>query len=203
MKLRERTQRHGKFQTSQYSMFANSVSTLFRCSSNILMKSVKREKKPTRCNNQVFIVNFCINIIMPIFRRTKTVLLHLVYCSGSAGCGWQRLCAAPLQDAGTACILQRCGDRIPMGGEIFRAVQIGLETHPASCKMGYGYFHVLNWAMRAIDHPPLSSAGMLIFCSQSCSSQSVIRKRASPLIQRNELSAILAALLEGIVSVHV
>ena len=27
-------------------------------------------------------------IIMPIFRRTKTVLLHLVYCSGSAGCGW-------------------------------------------------------------------------------------------------------------------
>ena len=27
-------------------------------------------------------------IIMPIFRRTKTVLLHLVCCSGSAGCGW-------------------------------------------------------------------------------------------------------------------
>ena len=27
-------------------------------------------------------------IIMPIFRRTKTVLLHLVYCAGSAGCGW-------------------------------------------------------------------------------------------------------------------
>ena len=25
-------------------------------------------------------------IIMSIFRRTKTVLLHLVYCSGSAGC---------------------------------------------------------------------------------------------------------------------
>jgi hypothetical protein len=24
-------------------------------------------------------------IIMPIFRRTKTVLLHLVFCSGSAG----------------------------------------------------------------------------------------------------------------------
>ena len=27
-------------------------------------------------------------IIMPIFRRTKTVFLHLVYCSGSVGCGW-------------------------------------------------------------------------------------------------------------------
>jgi len=26
-------------------------------------------------------------IIMPIFRRTKALLLHLVYCSGSAGCG--------------------------------------------------------------------------------------------------------------------
>ena len=27
-------------------------------------------------------------IITPIFRRTKTVLLHMVYRSGSAGCGW-------------------------------------------------------------------------------------------------------------------
>jgi len=27
-------------------------------------------------------------IIMPIFRRTKNPLLHLVYCSASAGCGW-------------------------------------------------------------------------------------------------------------------
>ena len=27
-------------------------------------------------------------IILPIFRRTKTVLLHMVYYSGSAGCGW-------------------------------------------------------------------------------------------------------------------
>ena len=27
-------------------------------------------------------------IIMPIFRRTKALLLHLVYCSGSVGCGW-------------------------------------------------------------------------------------------------------------------
>jgi len=28
------------------------------------------------------------DIIMPIFRRTKTVLLHMVYCAGSAACGW-------------------------------------------------------------------------------------------------------------------
>ena len=27
-------------------------------------------------------------IIMPIFRKTKAHLLHLVYCSGSAGSGW-------------------------------------------------------------------------------------------------------------------
>ena len=27
-------------------------------------------------------------IIMPIFRRTKALLLHLVCCSGFAGCGW-------------------------------------------------------------------------------------------------------------------
>ena len=27
-------------------------------------------------------------IIMPTFRRTKALLLHLVCCSGSAGCGW-------------------------------------------------------------------------------------------------------------------
>jgi len=27
-------------------------------------------------------------IIMPIFRRTRSVLLHVVCCVGSAGCGW-------------------------------------------------------------------------------------------------------------------
>jgi hypothetical protein len=30
---------------------------------------------------------FCLTV-MPIFRTTKTLLLHLVCCSGSAGCGW-------------------------------------------------------------------------------------------------------------------
>ena len=28
------------------------------------------------------------DIIMPIFRRTQALLLYLVCCSGSAGCGW-------------------------------------------------------------------------------------------------------------------
>ena len=27
-------------------------------------------------------------IIMPIFRRTRRVLLHVVCCADSAGCGW-------------------------------------------------------------------------------------------------------------------
>jgi len=27
-------------------------------------------------------------IIMSIFRRTRRVLLHVVCCAGSAGCGW-------------------------------------------------------------------------------------------------------------------
>jgi hypothetical protein len=27
-------------------------------------------------------------IIMPIFRKTTNVLLRMVYCAGSAGCGW-------------------------------------------------------------------------------------------------------------------
>ena len=31
---------------------------------------------------------------MLMFRRTRTVLLHLVRCSGSAGCGWYRLWCA-------------------------------------------------------------------------------------------------------------
>ena len=33
-------------------------------------------------------VSTCSGIIMPIFRKTKALLLHLVCCSGSAGCGW-------------------------------------------------------------------------------------------------------------------
>ena len=49
------------------------------------------ERRPTRFNNYKFIINLSqhvSDIIMPIFRRTKALLLHLVCCSGSAGCGW-------------------------------------------------------------------------------------------------------------------
>ena len=35
-------------------------------------------------------------IIMPIFRRTRRMLLHVVCCAGSAGCGWLRLWGAAL-----------------------------------------------------------------------------------------------------------
>ena len=55
------------------------------------VKSVKREKtnkmRQSDFHYQLLSQNVS-GIIMPIFRRTKTVLLHMVYRSGSAGCGW-------------------------------------------------------------------------------------------------------------------
>ena len=35
-------------------------------------------------------------IIMPVFRRTRRMLLHVVCCAGSAGCGWLWLWGAAL-----------------------------------------------------------------------------------------------------------
>ena len=53
---------------------------------------VKREKKTNKMQQlddyYQLLSQHVSGIIMPIFRRTKTVLLHIVYCSGSAGCGW-------------------------------------------------------------------------------------------------------------------
>jgi len=52
---------------------------------------VKREKTKKMQQSDVYyqlLSQHVSGIIMPIFRRTKTVLLHLVCCSGSAGCGW-------------------------------------------------------------------------------------------------------------------
>ena len=54
-----------------------------------------RERKPTRCNNQMFIINFCINIfrasLCPSSGEPRRVLLHVVCSAGSAvvggGCG--------------------------------------------------------------------------------------------------------------------
>ena len=53
--------------------------------------SVKREKTNKMQQSDVYyqlLSQHVSGIIMPIFRRTKTVLLHMVYCAGSAGCGW-------------------------------------------------------------------------------------------------------------------
>ena len=55
-------------------------------------RSVKREKKTNKMQKldvyYQLLSQHVSDIIMPIFRRTKAVLLHMVYCSGSAGCGW-------------------------------------------------------------------------------------------------------------------
>ena len=57
-------------------------------------QSVKREKTNKIQQSDVYyqlLSQHVSGIIMPIFRSTKTVLLHMVYCSGSAGsagCGW-------------------------------------------------------------------------------------------------------------------
>ena len=57
----------------------------------LLLQSVKREKTNKMQQSDVYyqlLSQHVSGIIMPIFRRTKTVLLHMVYCSESAGCGW-------------------------------------------------------------------------------------------------------------------
>ena len=53
-------------------------------------QSVKREKTNKMQQLDVYyqlLSQHVSGIIMPIFRRTNAPLLHLVYCSGSAGCG--------------------------------------------------------------------------------------------------------------------
>ena len=54
-------------------------------------QSVKREKTNKMQQSDIYyqlLSQHVSGIITPIFGRTKTVLLHVVYCSGSAGCGW-------------------------------------------------------------------------------------------------------------------
>ena len=62
-------------------------------------QSVKREKTNKMQQLDVYyqlLSQHISGIIMPIFRRTKTMLLLMVYCSGSAGCGWYRFWGAAL-----------------------------------------------------------------------------------------------------------
>ena len=62
-------------------------------------QSVKREKTNKMQQLDAYyqlLSQHVSGIIMPIFRRTKALLLHLVCCSGSAGCGWYRLWGAVL-----------------------------------------------------------------------------------------------------------
>ena len=52
---------------------------------------MKREKTNKMQQSDVYyqlLSQHVSGIIMPIFRRTKALLLHLVYCSCSAGCDW-------------------------------------------------------------------------------------------------------------------
>ena len=52
----------------------------------------ERDRKPTRCNNQMFIINTvstCFGHHYAHIQENKDrVLLHVVCCAGCAGCGW-------------------------------------------------------------------------------------------------------------------
>jgi len=74
--------------TKELQMVILSVHTVIQ---QILNISVKREKTNKMQQSDVYyqlLPQHVSGIIMPIFRRTKTVLLHMVYCAGSAGCRW-------------------------------------------------------------------------------------------------------------------
>ena len=57
-----------------------------------IFRFVEWERKPTRCNNQMFIistVSTCFGHHYAHLQENKDrVLLHVVCCAGSAGCGW-------------------------------------------------------------------------------------------------------------------
>jgi len=55
-------------------------------------KCEERERKPTRCNNQMFIINTVSTCFGHHYAHLQEnedrVLLHAVCCADSAGCGW-------------------------------------------------------------------------------------------------------------------
>jgi hypothetical protein len=70
----------------------------------------------------------------------------------------------------------RFGDRIPVGDEIFSAVQTGPGAHPVSCTMGTGYFQGVKWSELGADQPSPSIAEVanmlrLYLCLPSVSAQ--------------------------------
>ena len=71
---------------------ANKLCTLGFCDRASSANCEKRERKPTRCNNQMFIFNnfsTCFGHYYAHLQENKDrVLLHVVCCAGSAGCGW-------------------------------------------------------------------------------------------------------------------
>ena len=58
----------------------------------IVNRERERERKPTRCKNQMFIINTvstCFGHHYAHLKENKDrVLLLVVCCAGSAGCGW-------------------------------------------------------------------------------------------------------------------
>ena len=69
------------------------ITNLVQLCVSVEMLLVWRDKKTNKMQRLDFYYQLLSQpvsgIIMPIFRKNKDrVLLHTVYCSGSAGCGW-------------------------------------------------------------------------------------------------------------------
>ena len=74
-----------------HSTIAHFLLLIYFSLSQTLKQSAKREKTKKMQQSDVYyqlLSQHVSGIIMPIFRRSKTVLLHMEYRAGSAGCGW-------------------------------------------------------------------------------------------------------------------
>jgi hypothetical protein len=72
-------------------LYKGIIPVLGSCDRASLAKCEEREKTNKMQQSDVYhqlLSQHVSGIIMPIFSRTKTVLLRMVYCAGSAGCGW-------------------------------------------------------------------------------------------------------------------
>jgi len=78
-----------------YILYILSISWIIKCLI-IIDARYKHEDRSERENQQdatvrclfLTISQHVSGIIMPIFRRTSCMLLHVLCCAGSAGCGW-------------------------------------------------------------------------------------------------------------------